>query len=301
MRTQKSLLTLIGLILLLVSCGSPSTEAGPPLLVDPGIDPNQWATIPAGEFLQGQFNKEVLLDYEYDIMITNVTNKQFVKYLNQALAEGAIKIVDEQIFGYYPGDIFREYRHEVEITAGDWLHVDLSNEGLRYTFDGDQFTVKSGYENHPVVLVTWFGAQAYCEYNDARLPSDYEWEKAGRGTDGRAFPWGNEVGPENANYYASRDPFEEYIGKMGDTSPVGFYNGTTYMGFGTVDSASPYGLYDMAGNVEEWVGNVYEDQHYRYMHGGSKANYSYDLRIWGTNNAEPDYFGPSTGFRCVRD
>ncbi len=301
MKTKYYLLIQLLLLLILVSCGSPSTEIGPPIIVDTGIDSNSWALVPAGEFLEGQFNKEVMIEYDYQIMVTNVTNLQFVNYLNDAFADGSLKMNGDQVFGYYPGDVFREYRHEVEITEGDWLHINLADEGLRYSYDGSVFTVKAGYENHPVVLVTWFGAQAYCEYYEGRLPTDLEWEKAARGTDGRAFPWGNEISAENANFYGSRDPFEEFIGKMGDTSPVGFYNGSKYGEFSTVNSISPFGLYDMAGNVEEWVGNVYEYQHYRYMYGGSKANYSYDLRVWGTNNAEPDYYGPSTGFRCATD
>lgn len=302
MKLKNSLYILLGLMFFLVSCGAPSTEVGPPLIVDTGVDPYAWAQIPAGEFLEGQFNEEVMIDYDYQIMETEVTNQQFVDYLNVALVDGSIKIVDDEVMGYYHGDVFNEYRHELEIAEGDWLHIDLTDTGLRYTFDGSTFSVKSGYENHPVVLVTWFAAQAYCEYYDWRLPTDMEWQKAARGTDGQAYPWeGIEVGYGNANFYASRDPFEEYIGKMGDTSPVGFFNGTTYDGFETEDTTSPFGLYDVSGNVEEWVGNVYENQHYRYMYGGSKTSYAPDLRVWVTNNAEPDYFGPSTGFRCAGD
>jgi len=57
----------------------------------------------------------------------------------------------------------------------------------------------------------------------------------------------------------------------------------------------------MAGNVWQWMGDVYEEQHYRYMRGGSKMEYEYNLRVWARNNAHPEYFGPSVGFRCARD
>ena len=83
---------------------------------------------------------------------------------------------------------------------------------------------------------------------------------------------------------------------MGNTTPVGFYNGKTYGGYQTVDSPSPYGAYDMAGNVWQWTADVYEGQHYRYMRGGSKADYGYDLRLWTRNNARPDYLQPQRGF-----
>jgi formylglycine-generating enzyme required for sulfatase activity len=301
MKHTLPLLLLVLFTALVSGCSTPSFASGPPLIIDPGIDPDQWADIPAGEFLQGQFEHEVMLDHDYQMMVTPVTNQQFVFYLNQALADGTLKLADNRLMGYYPGDEFHGYRHEVEITAGDWLQVDLEAEGLRYTFDGSVFTVLPGYEKHPVVSVTWFGALGYCQYYGWRLPSELEWEKAARGTDARPYPWGDEIGFEYANFYSSRDPFEAFLGKSGDTTPVGFYNGGNYDGFETVNAASPYGLYDMAGNVEEWTGNVYEKQHYRYMRGGSKANYGYELRVWVSNNAEPDYFGPSIGFRCARD
>jgi formylglycine-generating enzyme required for sulfatase activity len=164
-----------------------------------------------------------------------------------------------------------------------------------------RFFPRPGYENHPVVMVSWFGAKAYCEYYDWRLPTEEEWERAARGADNRPYPWGNKISPQNANYYSSHDLFEKVIGGLGDTTPVGLYNGKTYQDFETVDSSSPFGLYDMAGNVWQWMGNVYPDQHYRYLRGGSKADYSYNLRVWMRNSAGPDYTSVNVGFRCVRE
>ena len=152
-----------------------------------------------------------------------------------------------------------------------------------------------------MTMVTWFGAKAYCDFFDYRLPTEEEWEKSARGEDARPYTWGDGIETTNANYYSSHDIFEKIIGGLGDTTPVGFYNGQTYDGYTTLDSPSPYGLYDMAGNVWQWAGNVYEDQHYRYMRGGSKDNYAYNLRVWTRNSAGPDYFSPAVGFRCLRD
>ena len=300
MRTRRVFaVILIAAFSLLTGCSSQAT--GTPAQIDPGIDPEAWVLIPAGVFLQGQHEHEVLLEDDYEMMVTDVTNAQFADYLNEAVKKGSLKIDGDQIVGYYPGDIFHGYEHEMEISAGDWLHVPLAEKELRLAQVDGRFLSKPGYENHPMVMVTWFGAKAYCEYHGWRLPTEAEWEKAARGEDNRPYPWGNKISPQHANYYSSHDLFEKVIGGLGDTTPVGMYNGKTYSGFETLDSASPYGLYDMAGNVWQWMGNVYPDQHYRYLRGGSKADYSYNLRVWMRNSAGPDYYSVNVGFRCVRD
>jgi formylglycine-generating enzyme required for sulfatase activity len=271
------------------------TPVNPPPTFQTSIDADSWATVPAGEFKMGRHGHEVLIPYDYQVMVTPVTNARFALYLNDALAAGSVDINGNFVTGPYPGDTFHGERHEVEITAGNWPHLPLNHPDSRLVYDGGRFRVKSGYEDHPVTMVTWFGATAYCKYHDWRLPTEAEWEKAARGSDGRAFPWGNEILKQHANYYHSGDPFEP-----NGTTPVGFYSGRNYAGFQTVDAVSPYGAYDMAGNVWQWIGEIYTGTHYRYMRGGSLANYGYDLRVWTRNSAGPDYRGPSTGFRAVR-
>jgi formylglycine-generating enzyme required for sulfatase activity len=236
------------------------------------------------------------------MMITDVTVVQYVDFLNTALADGTLKLDGNQIVGFYPGDEFHAVKHEVEITAKDYIFVPLNDPVSRFTFDGAAFSVVAGYENHPMTNVSWFGAWGYCGYYGHSLPTELEWEKAARGAeDDRPFPWGYDITRKNANFYASRDPFEDMSTFGSRTSPVGFYNGNTYDDYVTLDSASPYGLYDMAGNVWQWTGDVYEGQHYRYMRGGSKDTYDMDLRIWVRNNATPTYYSPGVGFRCVRN
>jgi formylglycine-generating enzyme required for sulfatase activity len=268
--------------------------------IDTGVDPQAWVEIPAGEFFSGQHNHLEMIEQGYEIMVTDVTNAQFAAYLNESLGTGWIEREGEQLVGYYPGDEFHGYEHEERIDPGTWLHVPIRDPGLRIVETADGFAPLEGYENHPMVNVTWFGAKGYCDFNGWRLPTELEWEKAARGEDERPYPWGWEIKNNNANFYSSHDIFEKTFGKLGDTTPVGFYNGKTYTGYETLDSASPYGLYDMAGNVWQWTANVYEDQHYRYMRGGSKMDYAYYLRVWMRNSAAPYYYSPSVGFRCVR-
>lgn len=293
---------LILLTTLIVGCTSSAASDISISSFDTGVNPDQWVNIPAGEFLMGQHNHETMVEHDYEIMVTDVTNLQFADYLNQALSRGDVRIEGEAVMGYYPGDTFHAGRHEEEIPGGYYLHIPLDDPGLRLEFTGNAFSVVPGFENHPMVLVSWFGAKAFCEsIPGGRLPTEVEWEKAARGSyDDRPYPWGEDIQPENANYYSSHDIFEKVAGAGGNTSPVGFYNGRIYEGYETIDSPSPYGLYDMAGNVWQWTGDVYEGQHYRYMRGGSKDNYGYNLRIWTRNNAHPEYYSPGTGFRCVR-
>jgi formylglycine-generating enzyme required for sulfatase activity len=293
-------LVLVLLGLLLSACGSVDLDAPVPVF-ETGVDPENWATVPAGEFLSGQHNKPTMLDYDYEIMVTDVTVAQYVEFLNSALADGTLKVSGDQVVGFYPGDEFRGVKHEVEIAAADYVFVPTDDPASRFSFDGTAFTVKTGFENHPMTNVSWFGAWGYCGYYGNRLPSELEWEKAARGAeDARPFPWGETIARNNANFYASRDPFEEMSSHGSRTTPVGFYNGKAYDGYQTLDSPSPYGLYDMAGNVWQWTADVSEGMHYRFLRGGSKDTYKMDLRIWVRNNATPTYYSPGAGFRCVK-
>ena len=118
--------------------------------------------------------------------------------------------------------------------------------------------IPKGKENHPVVNVTWNDAQSFCQWlsektgKQFRLPTEAEWEKAARGTDGRIYPWGNEWDNAKLN---SRER-ESYAG---ETTPVGKYSPS---------GDSPYGLADMIGNVWEWCADWYYEKEYQRQRSG---------------------------------
>ena len=220
--------------------------------------------------------------------------------------------------GATPGDTEArpdEKRHPVRITKAFWLGATPVTVAAykRFVAERPQFKMPPapdfnpdwGKPDHPIVRVTWDEAKAYCEWAGGAgggLPTEAQWEYAARGgKDGLKYPWGNEIGTGNANYTGS---------KWKGTSPMRSY------------PANAWGLYDMAGNVWEWVADWYDENYYatlpsdrpaddprgpdhetrvRVLRGGSFDDVTRSLRAAYRNWYEPVSWVGYFGFRCVRE
>jgi formylglycine-generating enzyme required for sulfatase activity len=225
------------------------------------------------------------------------------------------------------------YIAKVEMTNGEWkkFRDDPGYDEPRFWPEGrivprDQVPYWGQANNHgggtpdsdsyPLLGVNWDSAVAYTKWLSAktgktyRLPTEAEWEKAARGTDQRRYPWGNAIDRSYANFVGAQ-PYDT-------GQPVGFYDGSRRGDLQTRSNASPYGAFDMAGNVMEWCHDWYSRDYYassprknprgpatgayRVVRGGSFFVEAFDLRTSTRSAAWPSFQGHRMiGFRAVRE
>jgi eukaryotic-like serine/threonine-protein kinase len=256
--------------------------------------------VPGGQFIMGSNGgdndekppHEVTLS-AFWIDRTEVTNAMFKRFVDDT----GYKTDAEKIGTGYVFDPAARLWNPTNDT--DWQHPLGPSSNL------------SGLDTHPVVQVSWNDAKAYCEWAGRRLPTEAEWERVARGTDGRSYPWGNQEVAGNLLNFADRNLEVDWADKnVNDgyrfTAPVGQYP----------DGASPYGALDMAGNVWEWVADWYGEAYYasspdrdpagattgnvRIFRGGGWNDGAANVRAADRYGLSPDGRGHNGGFRCAR-
>jgi sulfatase modifying factor 1 len=204
------------------------------------------------------------------------------------------------------------YIDQYEVTAGRYQKfVELAKRDVPPTWDDEAARSLSDY---PAVGMSWSDAAAYCKWVGRRLPTEAEWEKAARGTDGRRYPWGHmQPFVDIANYNRGL-----WVSEAITLVPVNSGLEGMSVRHGLKEGGkSPYGLFHMAGNAAEWVADWYDREYYqkspdksptgpangekRVIRGGSWADLPTALRVSARFSAEPDYEDRTIGFRCAMD
>jgi formylglycine-generating enzyme required for sulfatase activity len=204
------------------------------------------------------------------------------------------------------------YIDQYEVTIARFAKFSKeSGHPLPPTWDDDALASAG---DRPVVGVSWTDAEAYCKWTGKRLPTEAEWEKGARGTDGRRYPWGDmqpfvDIADYNRGAWVS-DAIT-LVAVTGGVEGMSIRHGLKTGG------KSPYGLYHMAGNAAEWVADWYDREYYqkspkenptgppsgerKVFRGGSWNDPPRNIRVTARFSAEPDFQDRTIGFRCAMD
>lgn len=291
--------------------------------------------VPAGRAIIGNATTEesinelpgkIVYISDFSIGTYEITNAQYANWLNAAMKAKKIAYISE--------------------ADGIGKVIDLSGKLLCKTFEADHYSQIStqprgqnnvifipmpGKDNYPIINVTWYGANAYCKDNNCRLLTEAEWEKAAgmqpekTGSKLTKFRYGfskNTIDRTWANYkdsIANNSTFQVL------TTPIGFYNGDNLLPLSTASrnqqktnlARSPYGAFDMSGNVWEWVSDWFEDGYYQNMSetdpkgpesgtlkvakGGCYDSLAEGVRVSERIGLPPDHADAFTGFRIAID
>jgi len=204
------------------------------------------------------------------------------------------------------------YIDQFEVTAGRYQKfIESAKRDLPPTWDDE---AAQRLSDLPAVGMSWTDAAAYCKWAGRRLPTEAEWEKAARGTDGRRYPWGHmQPFVDMANYNRGL-----WVSEAVTLVPVNSGLGGMSVRHGLKEGGkSSYGLFHMAGNAAEWVADWYGREYYqtspdknptglatgekRVIRGGSWADLPTALRVTARFSAEPDFEDRTIGFRCATD
>jgi formylglycine-generating enzyme required for sulfatase activity len=295
----------LALMLFGIACGSSPTEDSNSneKIKEPSLE--GMVFIPAGEFLMGSPEGEGAYDEHpqhkiyldaYYIDKYEVTHASFKKFVE---ATGYVTDAERIGSGYVwnPKD---ESYGPLSMEGVNWRYPNKWMPERPYYPNSWENYKEADKMNYPVTQVSWNDAQAYTKWAGKRLPTESEWEKAARGTDGRKWPWGN--------------VFDLNIGGVTTHVNIGSDGPLSVGCFPT--GVSPYGIYNMAGNVREWVADWYAVDYYTYssqnnpkgpsygkfrvLRGGSWRDYkSHQVLSANRMYQTLDYSSNFVGFRCV--
>ena len=211
------------------------------------------------------------------------TNAQYCYYLNAALASGDITVDGSTVYGASGSNGGADFVGEIyyDLAGPGYNNNGATNGGAaRINYNGGSFTVDSGFENHPVTYVSWYGSTAFCNYYGYRLATEWEWQAVADYDGSYMYGCGATIDNNIANYEGSTHP-----------------DGTTVAGaFGTYG----YGMADMAGNVYEWVSNCYDgDCSLRILRGGGWGDNPSGCAVSNDDHYTPEGTNGYVGFRVV--